>query len=366
MKRWWVVLLFICATISVCWVLIDRSARRSKDENHKALNKPSTSVFEYKLTPDTQNGRVDWETKPWLAHLAPEYQVSGAANWWKAPITFWGIVIDEKGAPLNAIPVEVIISDTSRQGTSMYRLHSSADGRFEFQGKRGRGISVQVSREGYYPTTSSVQHFNYGGEGETKAFRPDPQNPVKFKLHKMGKAEPLICSRELFGFPPDGVPRYVDLIQNKIYQSPIPGPGIRVIFKRGKELPGKKYDWGLTLEAIEPGAGMQWSDEEIITKAPEDGYLEKLELIRHAQDKSWESQEERVLIFRGKNGETYARVHLLVIPNYNGDSAIDWTSFVNPDGSRNLEYDAAKTIKVRRTHSGLELQYPEPAVGVAN
>ena len=95
---------------------------------------------------------------------------------------------------------------------------SDAQGLFFLHGKRGKFLSVTVTKTDYYAYKPFGEGFFYAGENEN--FVPDANNPVVFRLHKKGRAEPLIA-REFPGFAQieqlrrDGTPVEIDLLQAK-------------------------------------------------------------------------------------------------------------------------------------------------------
>src|SRR4030095_784290 len=112
---------------------------------------------------------------------------------WKVPINFYGRVVDQDNLPVPGATVRFVWNDTSAHGTSEWSTASDANGRFALTNQKGKGLSVYVSKEGYH-TSGGIggMSFEYAAFFEGNYHRPDPGNPVTFRLVKKLEAEPLI------------------------------------------------------------------------------------------------------------------------------------------------------------------------------
>lgn len=288
----------------------------------------------------------EWQSKPWLAHLAPKYQGLEVENWWKAPISFYGKVQDENNHPIFGSEVEIIVSDISVNGTSKYNYKTDENGLFCFYGKKGRGISVKVEKAGYYETPRSRLSFDYGGEAG-QAFRPDPDHPVEFLLHKKGQAEPLIfVDRKVLLKTGDNRQSF-DLFQLIENRAGWPEAfSVQHIPLNKKDEKGNTY-WSYVLSV--EGGGIVEKSEEFEWWAPEGGYVSRLTLeIAENVEKEY--------FLKFSNGN-YGRIWVRFIP---GADYIRVHSHLNPDGSRNLEWDSKKFIRPIFQNGGIKLIYPQP------
>jgi len=77
---------------------------------------------------------------------------------------------------------------------SKYGSYSDENGYFSIENIKGAGLSVSVSKEGYYPIDGkSSAAFAYGvGADSTRKVPPSKDNPAFFELQKMGETEPLV------------------------------------------------------------------------------------------------------------------------------------------------------------------------------
>lgn len=340
-----VIYITLILLIYLMQMLIFNKGKISSDEMAILRSVPINKTMSGSLRNTKDEKRREWQNKPWLAHLAPEYQEMEAANWWKAPIFFYGKVIDENKRPMSDSVIEIVVSDISTEGTTIYRYKSDENGLFTFAGKRGRGISVKVTKRGYYETAQSTRHFNYGGEGK-KAFRPDPNSPVDFYLHKKGRSEPLISVERQIYLKPGSNPQSFDLFQLIGNRAGWPEAfTIQQITLNKKDEKGNTF-WSYVLSV--EGGGIVEKSEEFEWWAPEGGYVSRLKLeIAENVEKEY--------FLKFSNGN-YGRIWVRFIP---GADYIRVRSHLNPDGSRNLEWDNTKYIRPIFQNGNIKLIYPQ-------
>ena len=168
---------------------------------------------------------------------------------WKQPINFFGRVVDENDQSVSGAHVNFSWTDISANGTSEATTSSGPSGEFFLLNRTGKLLTVGVGKPGYYTTRDSNHpSFEYANPADG-FFVPDPNNPVVFRLQKMGKAEPLVCSRHLWGFKADGTQYYLDLVAGKKFTERPPAWDIAVRFVRSASNQEKKFDWSMVLEA---------------------------------------------------------------------------------------------------------------------
>jgi len=260
---------------------------------------------------------------------------------WKQPINFYGKVVDESNQPAADADVHFVWNDLSEKGTSEADTKSDASGLFSLTDRHGKGISVTVSKNGYYtPKGESLSSYEYANPADG-LFTPDAANPVVFHLHKKGQAEIMIHGLKLFGLRTDGTLCYVDLVEGKAK----PNPPVDLILqcKRSQTDDQKRFDWEFTLAA--PGGGLIESTNEFDFIAPEDGYQPSVQIHHAAADADWVGQEKHKFLLKNEEGHHYARIEVTSIPDYNANAACDIEWFLNPAGSRNLEADAQHTVQ---------------------
>lgn len=251
---------------------------------------------------------------------------------YKMPISFYGLVVDDSGAPIHDANIELAWSDTS--GGKSTTQKSDTKGLFSLIGVTGKALSVIVEKKGYerYLEKGKNQYgFEYASYSDEKYHVPNPAKPVVFILRKKREAEPLIVRNNL----------EAQLEPGQTHTFTIGPKGAVLIIER---LPDQGENrlraWSARVSV--PGGGLTLSTEEFPVEAPETGYVESLEVT----DKT-----RKPVVWQGDNGaaffmktsQGYGRV---VVYNTPGMSWVYVRSYFNPNPkSRNLEFDPAKVIK---------------------
>ena len=216
---------------------------------------------------------------------------------------------------------------------------SDQDGLFPLSNTNGKNLIVQVSKEGYYSYQRFGAAFNYAGENQN--FVPDTANPVIFRLKKKGVAEPLVHVQSPMGGPKgfriakDGT---VDEISLSTGKAVPPGQGdLRVqcwTDNQGKA-PGERYDWKCQISV--PNGGILQSTNDLDFQAPLHGYQTADVIDMPAKlETDWSSHASRNYFLKLANGN-YARMSFEMVAG--GDHFFQLESFLNPSGSRSLEFD---------------------------
>jgi len=263
-------------------------------------------------------------------------------NEWRTPIEFYGKVVDENMNPVASAEVDFDCNDISRTGTSFYHTQSDVDGLFSIKNIQGKILGATVSKQGYYTSKRDNNNFEYGDR--YNHFVPDANNPVVFHLRKKGIAEPLIA----IGFPGfakivqlrrDGSPVEIDLMKGAIV--PV-GNGLLKLELWGDpiERSTRTFNWKCRLSV--EGGGLIETDKEFDFKAPENGYEPSIGIEMPASGEKWRTEIKRKYFIQLPGGK-YGRIEFYLLAR-NGVYTIQ--SFINPSGSRNLEFDPAKVIRV--------------------
>jgi hypothetical protein len=328
------------------WLLHQRSLRQSVQSGEAETNQPSLSDKNMRQRPTAKatgpkpsNPTVqapDSVVENRISERAAELG-NGYAEW-RTPIEFYGKVVDDNTNPVAGAGVHFIWTDLSNEGTSTKDVMSDEQGRFVLSNSKGKNLIVQVSKKGYYSYEPFGAAFNYAGENQN--FSPDSANPVIFRLKKKGVAEPLIHIQSALGgakgfrLPKDGTPVEISLTSGKVVQS---GGDLRVqcwTHNQGKT-PGEHYDWKCHISI--PDGGLVLSSNEVDFLAPSEGYKtgDVIEM-RSEGGNDWSSHAKRLYFLKLANGH-YARINFEVVAG--GDHFFQLESFLNPSGSRTLEFD---------------------------
>jgi hypothetical protein len=263
----------------------------------------------------------------------------------KRPINFYGKVLDQDEKPVPGADAVLKWNKLNDAGTAIESgekgMKTDAEGLFSLEGATGDGVCLVVSKSDYYTLRNNPACFNYGMPLAPNFHIPDPQNPVVFHLRKRGIAEPLLTGEKLFGFKPDGTQYYVNLLTGKKSTDPSSDWDLSVQFTRGEPNADRKFDWSVTLDAS--GGGLVETNDEFAFFAPESGY-HPVENIQKADDPKWTGASTDQFFVRSRDGKMYSRIETSIMPDYNENGAISIKYFVNPSGSRNLEFDPNNTL----------------------
>ena len=163
-----------------------------------------------------------------------------------------------------------------------------------------------------------------------------------FVLRKKAVGEPLITvSSRQFKIAKTGDQQAVDLTTGKKATFGNTTPAVQSWVNDSAKDEHNRFDWKCRIEV--PGGGLVDRDPGTFA-APEDGYapIQEINMTRSMAD--WKDGVERDYFVKLRDN-TYARVKFKMMTGgpYN---FFVLESYLNPSGSRNLEHDPAKEIKV--------------------
>lgn len=274
--------------------------------------------------------------------------ILGFAKALMMPFTLVGKVVDQSGTPIPGAAIEWSANNNpdpykpGTKGTSM----TDANGMFVVK-SHGIGVYVKASKQGFETFFSDVRKkiqgsdggFRHGGRlGNTDLPMGTETNPSILVLRKMGETVPLVhITERAMRTPKNGSPVQVNL---ETRQTRSKGD-LKVqcwTNDQSKNAQGH-YDWKCVLTV--PGGGLIERNERFAFEAPAEGYQESVELIPPTE--KWASNIERQYFVKLSDNR-YARINFRM--RTGGEHFFVIESFLNPTpGSRNLEYDPAKTIK---------------------
>ena len=263
------------------------------------------------------------------------------------PITFFGRVVDQEGKPVSAVSVTgfVMVQKKWMEGElERYPTQTNADGKFSFQGISGRDISFWFEKPGYrYDNRKQKSLFKYSLlTPREERYQPDESAPATFVLWKEHPPERVLkWTIRPAWIPADGTAAHFDLLTGK----KVSDGGDLVISVTRSPLHiqrGQKFDW--TVKMSVPSGGLAPMSGIYPNEAPADGYeaTQYEELIADRRD--WQDSISRQFYLKSRNGAIYARVAIMISAHYVPpplSASID--AYVNPNGSRNLEFEGDKT-----------------------
>jgi hypothetical protein len=300
----------------------DSTPTEPKISKSTVENNPSNS----KITAQNTNDNVNTDDFYKQTRIDPTIE-------WKMPISFYGRVVDESNAPVANASVHFNWTDLSPTGTSHADKISDSNGFFSLTDQHGKRMSVTISKDGYYGTSTSRQSFEYA-QPEMR-FVPDQNNPVVFHLRKKGVGADLITSQ--FGMsaefvvkaPRDGSPVKVDLMQRKSgSDGQLEISQIKPEYKNWMEVNA----WSFKME-IRDGGFIEENDE-FPFEAPEDGYQPSVEFDLKKDQPNWTPEVQKDYYIKFGSPPRYGHLHLETSLMLNG-ARLTYT--INPDGSHYLE-----------------------------
>jgi hypothetical protein len=246
-------------------------------------------------------------------------------------------VVDESGHPVEGAEVDFGWNNLS--GSQRKKTTSDAAGLFSLEGEQGKFLTVSVSKSGYYASKRDRSYFFYAGENEN--FLASVTDPVTFHLKEHGETESLIAWTKTYQISISGKPLELNLSTGEI--APQQQGDVRIEFVKGQVDSNQHrpiYDWRLRISA--PLGGLLLSTNEFDFLAPESEYSPSDELHMPASlGDEWQAWVTRKYFVTLKSGN-FARV-VLHLKSHNGSLKVE--SFLNPSGSRNLEYLPQKTLR---------------------
>ncbi len=295
------------------------------------------------------------------------HSIKNSAN---RSVNFYGKVVDQHDEPVEGVKLELkVLSyqdsfidylNTGReQIKNRFTMFTDKNGMFSVEQKKGTSLAIEKMTKNGYITPGRGTKYNFvynnlsSGEKSSMYHSPDRTQPVVYILWKKGETEPLIkTGAELLIDPSKGVNEayYSFILNGKPSGTPIPGWDIKVTGKnlrsQDKRKPEDDY-WEVTLTAGE-GGGFIMTDSTHTNLAPEDGY-QKSVTFKSTDQASLKGASIRRAYYRGKNGAKYAAFRFRLGIGGRKQKGMFYVMLadlrINPNGSRNLEYDKLKRIK---------------------
>jgi len=276
------------------------------------------------------------------------------------PIEFYGRAVDQFGSPVVGASVSgtVLYNTGTSSGVKKATTTTDAQGYFQFTGLTGQDIGIGITKDGYeYRRKTNSFSYSYF-EADHKRHQPDPRNPVVFILWKKQGAEALVHYDRVWRFPVNSGPIKINLVTGRIGE---PDADLVVTVSRTPlQMPygARGFAWSAIVE-VEGGGLIRAGQRDYYNLAPESGYVPRFEHVQEAQNVR-DAQEERIkwtwresvsedFFVSSRNGKNFARVALRIRPNCDrkegdNEALVAAEVWLNPNGSRNLEFDPRKAI----------------------
>ena len=255
----------------------------------------------------------------------------------------YGKVIDQDGHPVAGVEVTGTIEFVPDDKPDLiYKTQTDANGLFQFTGLHGAGLAVKVAKAGY-------EMDNMRG-----VFKPSgqssPTNRVVYTMWKLKGAEPMKHAKIDSSVPCDGAPEHFDLLSSKMNHTVAdiqPSSGDFIIKLTRDPLivdRRKPFNWSVEL-TITNGGFLEFNNQIYPYEAPAEGYQSHIVFNFPTNMVGWTNEVKRNYYFKAQDGKAYGRMAVDILadrpqpPTY-----FDADIYVNPAGSRNLEFDPAKEI----------------------
>jgi hypothetical protein len=269
-------------------------------------------------------------------YVAPTSSIAQApAN---PPIHFYGRAVDQNGEPVGNAKVTLDVVTTRLGGygddSKPMTLQTGQDGKFQVTGVTGYSLdNIWIEKEGYQLSPKTIRSYLFGIHPD---YKPDPANPVVFKMWQLAGKEPLVGSAWHGRIPGDGGVERFDLNTGKQsangeleitctrspLNSPPPGNG--------------HFDYKFQIAVV--GGGIQPTDDEFDYRTPENGYLPSFTFGQKTDDPKWDVRIPIPKDYYIKTADGhYGRLHVEWYAAQGSPAHLEWDCSINPSGSRNLE-----------------------------
>jgi hypothetical protein len=206
---------------------------------------------------------------------------------------------------------------------------------------QGRTFDYHLEKTGY-DSMPEGDAFDYTKLiSEENRHHPDPKTPIVLKMWKLQGVEPLVYKQESFDLPAVGLPVRIDLVTGKVVPD---GGDLIIAIKHGQQTTGSsiiKYDWSAEVRPVDGGLIVTKQRVTNMHLAPEDGYVQSCLVEMPATRPDWSRTYTENLYLKSRGGR-YARLSLDIHSIPTGTSYVAIKSWLNPSGSRNLEYTPSK------------------------
>ncbi|SKA94310.1 Carboxypeptidase regulatory-like domain-containing protein [Prosthecobacter debontii] len=261
-------------------------------------------------------------------------------NAFSTPITFYGRVLDQHGAPVVGAVVRGSAAVSMGGNSTKVTTTTDAAGHFTLRSK-GMSFFVTVDKPGYYhiypgkmPGLVSEKGFDYAEDLGRGIHKPDASKPVILHLFKPGTIEPLTR------------------IKSTSHRLSRTGKAVEIELDKGAHrislacttedevTPDGRFSWSFEVKVIQ--GGLQPAGETFQFEAPETGYKETdvIDMNDSLPRPQWADSVRRSYFVRF-NDNTFARIKVEMIAF--GDFFTVIEGYYNPkSGSRNLAADPSQ------------------------
>lgn len=334
--------IFAGLVVALCWIwwpTAREHARTVKDSYTEGLTRHSEEAAPSSATPTRPEERQveREERRRTMAQTIERTNV---------PISFWGKVLDQDQKPIAGAIVQYTystehgnIAGTAWGEQKIHKGEVTTDlaGLFALDGIKGHTLTIEsLTKEGYAYKAREARVYNYYGDISSGKFVPVAAKPIIFVMVNKTTAEPLVSYGGSFGktihLPGNGTP-----VRWSVWKGQLdPSGELQVTFKREpSEVAkiGETVTWSARV-AIVGGGIAEASPDELVYRAPSDGFVAEIDYPRVEQKRGIPA---RSFYIRTADGR-YGRIDLTLYADDEGPTARCLIKAVmNPFGSQNLE-----------------------------
>lgn len=339
--------------IGVVFILLTKPERKRGfhfEQPPKAAVYPLAISSPTPLTTGTQNPREKRKQK----EMERVKMISSAIEGSNVPINFFGKVVDQDGHPLQDVSVSYSYSiekgnklgiPWGQQLVNKGETSTDSSGLFSIADIKGKALSIEtLKKAGYRQIRRENANFDYYGSTAAGKFSANLEKPIVFTMLSEAEAEPLVVYGGDFGLimdvPGNGAPARWNLWKGQLDSN----GELQITLKREPAVVNQTRNitkWDAQIVVIGGGI-IEASPDDPLYRAPEAGYSPSLAYPKVEQK---QGVPRRAFYLKTSDGK-YGRIELELYYDDDGPSARCLVkAYLNPSGSRNLEYDPAKQIK---------------------
>lgn len=278
-------------------------------------------------------------------------------------IEFYGRALDQFGEPVVGADVtgSVLYNTGVKSGREVASTTTDTGGYFRFSKLAGQTLGIDFKKSGYeFNPRNTLFSYSYF-EADHKRHIPDPKKPIIFTLWKKQGAEALVHYEKTWRFPITGGPIRINLetgnTGNQVADLVVSLARTPLQMRYGE----RGFAWNASVEVV--GGGLiRVGQRDYYNLAPKTGYMPRFEYTQEAQSVR-DAQAEKIkwtwvdgisddFFVSSRDGKNFARVSLRIRANVDhkegdNEALVAVGVWLNPNGSRNLEFDPAKAITPR-------------------
>ena len=265
---------------------------------------------------------------------------------------FYGRVIDQHGQPVVGADVSININLSFGQGGTQ-KTKTDASGNFQFTGIRGESVSVTPEKSGYQIEGHGLGLHGRGGP------ESNPNHRAIYTMWKLKGPEPMIHDSERYRVKSDSRIYTVDLLSKKLVEGTNDPGDLLIQFQRPAQVkPHENFEWSFTLTPLGGGV-IEVTNEDYLNEAPAKGYRPQYRLDMTPANPKWSGWNgEATFYLKSRNGKAYGHFHIRLDPVDRDGSSMEIESYVNPAGSRNLEFDPDKQTEYKSPQAAVTSPTP--------